>query len=214
MASGPIASLRHAWSYRRMLPYYIPQILRRALFFAFMIALPLTAHETLNVPSSRVGGFFILSALITTFLMPFAGKLADRIAPAHLVVVTMLMMGFTIVCFGLAHRLSAFSALFVVETIAFAFMQPAGMKVFANIVDKHPERSNVVGVFGSIAELSTVPVALFVPPLFAAAPALSWFAIGLPCLVGALPFMRYRPPIAAAITQDTMANTTPMRPPQ
>ncbi|OAD23928.1 Major facilitator superfamily MFS-1 [Candidatus Thiomargarita nelsonii] len=172
----------------RLLPYYSPSILRRALFFSFMMVLPLYLHEELGVSFTSVALYFTISAVITATLMPLTGHLADKVSSGRIILYTLLAMGALIASFGLTQDIMVFTVLFVLETIAFAIMLPAGMKFFADIVQEHPQRGSILGLFGSVTEIFTLFLAVTIFPLYAVNSTLTWFALGAMCIIAVLPF--------------------------
>lgn len=188
-ASKPPSMLHALREYRSLLPSYGPSIIRRATFFSFMIILPLYAYEVLELNPAKVAFFFTGSALLSFVLMPFTGKLADHIAPQKILAVTLLAMGVLIAAFGLARDPLSFSLLFALESLLFTFMLPAGMKLFADEVEQHPQRTHVVAVFGSLTEVVTLFLALAIPALYALSHGLTWGFIGLLCIIAGLPFV-------------------------
>jgi MFS family permease len=188
-SSKPPRVLRALSKYRQLLPSYGPSIIRRATFFSFMMILPLYAHEVLGLDPARVAMFFTGSALLSFVLMPFTGKLADHIAPQRILAVTLLGMGALIAAFGLARDALSFSLLFALESLLFTFMLPAGMKLFADEVEEHPQRTHVVAVFGSLTEVVTLFLALAIPTLYAFSCGLTWSFIGLLCVIAGVPFV-------------------------
>jgi len=182
------------------LPLYGPSLMRRVLFFSFMMVLPLYVTAELGLNAAKVALFFSGSAVISTALMPFTGRLADKMPAARIVLVSLALMGLLIAGFGLTRNVALFVVLFAAETLAFAFMLPAGTKVFADAVDRHPERGSVIGAFGALTEFVTLVLAVIVPPLYALSATTTWAALGALCLLAALPFLQPQPAAAALPT--------------
>lgn len=175
--------------FRNYLPIYSPNILRRALFFSFMIIVPLYAHEKLGISEDNIGLLFILSAIITSSLMPIAGKFSDRNDPWKITLFTLLVMGASICCFSLVNNIIYFSTLYAIETIAFAFMLPASNKIFADHVGKLPERPQIVGAFSSFVEMSTLVLAVVIPFSYNISPLAAFGFLGGVTILSALPFL-------------------------
>jgi len=188
-ASSFMDTVRGVLKQMRLFPYYSPSLLRRALFFSFMMVLPLHVHEALGLSFTAVGWYFTASAVITTTLMPLTGRLADRLKPGRVLAISLLSMGVLIGSFGMTDDVYFFTALFLLETVAFAVMLPAGMTFFADLVQEHPERGAVLGNFGSLTEASTIILALTVLPAYALSPVATWIGLGLLCLLAAIPFL-------------------------
>ncbi len=178
--------------YIRFVPYYLPQILRRSLFFSFMIALPLYVVDVLKMSEASVAKFFFVSAIITTLFMPLTGAIADRFSAQRVVFFSLVLMGFLIFGFSLAKEVSIFTALFIAETVFFAIMLPASMKVFGDIVEDYPDRGAIIGVFSGLTEWFTVVLAVAVPILYSMTPAAVWILLGCLCLIAAAPFANMR----------------------
>lgn len=176
-------------SYMRYFNVYGPSLLRRVLFFAFMIILPLYLTEHFNLKNNQVAYYFSLSAILTTTLMPFTGKLADKLSASSLTFFGLIMMAMLIIGFGLVHNLVFFTVLYIIETIMFAIMLPAGMKVFAECIEKHPSRKDIIGFFGSMTEVITLFQAVLLPIIYSYSPAITWGILGICCFLAALPFM-------------------------
>lgn len=178
-----------AMEHMKFLPEYSPSIIRRAVFFCFMMVLPLYATQ-LGLKASEVAVYFTGSAVISSLLMPFTGKLADRIAAEKILAWTLPLMGGLIMAFGVSQQIFLFSALFLLESLVFALMLPAGMKVFADAIDGHPERTEIISSFGGLTEFLTLLLAVLIPWLYTVSAELSWGAIGLICLASGIPFVR------------------------
>lgn len=186
---------RGAWllpsaSHMKFLPEYGPSIIRRAVFFSFMMVLPLFVTAQLGLKPTEVALYFTASAVISASLMPFTGKLADRFAPEKILALSLPLMALLIMLFGVSDNVVVFTSLFLAESLAFAFMLPAGMKVFADVVDGHPERTDIVSSFGGLTEALTLLLALLIPWLYSQDPQITWVAIGMTCALSALPFIR------------------------
>lgn len=187
---GVLSALRE---YRGLLPSYGPSIVRRATFFSFMVVLPLYSSEVLALSPAKVALFFTGSAILSFLLMPFTGRLADRVSVKKILAFSLVAMGLLIAAFGAARTPLSFSVLFALESLVFTFMLPAGMKLFADDVEQHPQRTHVVAVFGTVTEFVTLFLAVLIPALVALGHSLAWGFIGLICLVAAIPFVFNRP---------------------
>ncbi|WP_137888844.1 MFS transporter [Pseudomonas sp. 2FE] len=179
-----------AMEHMKFLPEYGPSIIRRAVFFCFMIVLPLYATTQLGLKATDVALYFTSSAIISASLMPFTGKLADRISAEKILALSLPLMGGLIMAFGIGSHVLLFTALFLLESLVFALMLPAGMKVFADAVDGHPERTEIVSSFGGFTELLTLILAVLIPWLYTVSTELTWALIGLLCVVSGVPFVR------------------------
>lgn len=189
-ARKPKSELLKWHEYFRYLGSYGPSILRRALFFSFMILIPLYATEYLKLNASEGALFFSLSGIVTTVLMPFTGKLADKRSAKKITAMSLIVMGFFITALGFTNNLFLFISFFLLETLAFAFMLPAGMKVFGDKVEGLSTRQDIIGYFGSVTELVTLVLAVIIPLLYAWSPQLAWSLLGLGCFITAMPFIK------------------------
>lgn len=184
--------IRSAIEHANFLPDYGPSIIRRVIFFSLMIVLPLFATNQLGVDATHVAFFFSASAVISATLMPFSGKLADKVSANFILAITLPAMALLIAAFGFTDNVYVFGTLFLLESLCFAFMLPAGMKVFADAVDGHPSRTVIISAYGGVTEAITLVLALILPPLYAFNAHASWFFLAVICLVTALPFIKRR----------------------
>jgi len=173
-----------------LLPLYGPQLLRRVLFFSFQILLPLYAHEYLRLPAAKVGILFTMSAILTTALMPLTGRASDIIPSQKILRIQLLIMGSLISSFGFIQKQSLFVVAFILETLAFCFMLPAGMKIFGDAVMHRSNKGQILGFFGSITDLCTIVIPFIILPLYNITPKLSWMFLGGLCITVSLPFWR------------------------
>lgn len=189
-------------------PVYGPSIIRRVVFFSFMIVLPLYATHHLNVDATYVAFFFTASAVISVILMPFTGKLADRIEPEIILSISLVMMALLIAGFGFTTDLYIFTALFLAESLCFAFMLPSGMKVFANAIGEHPSRTVIISAYGGVTEAITLVLAVLIPYLYTMSVQLTWGFIGIVCGIAALPFLRALRAKSKLVTQSPATEWT------
>lgn len=179
-----------AMDHMKFLPEYGPSIVRRSVFFCFMIVLPLYATTQLGLKPTDVAMYFTASALLSAVLMPFTGKLADRVSGEKILAFSLPLMAVLIMAFGLSNDPVVFTSLFLLESLIFALMLPAGMKVFAEAVDGHPERTEIIASFGSLTEVLTLLLAVMIPWLYTISPLMTWVTIGAICAVSGAPFVR------------------------
>ena len=172
------------------LPEYGPNIIRRAVFFSFMILLPLYTTREFGINASQVAIFFTISAVISASLMPFTGKLADRFSTDKILSISLPFMALLIAAFGFVNSLQWFACLFILESLCFAFMLPAGMKVFADSIDDHPQRTSIISGFGGLTEAFTLILALILPSLYLLSAQAAWLAVAAVCGLAASPFIR------------------------
>ena len=179
-----------AIDHMKFLPEYGPSIIRRSVFFCFMIVLPLYATTQLGLKPTDVAMYFTASALLSSTLMPLTGKLADRVSSEKILAFSLPAMAALIMTFGLSNDPVLFTTLFLLESVVFALMLPAGMKVFAEAVDGHPERTEIISSFGSLTEAMTLFLAVLIPWLYTINPLLTWVTIGAICAISGVPFVK------------------------
>lgn len=172
---------------------YIPSVLRRSLFFSFMIIVPLFATDRLGLSSERVGLLFTSSGIISTVCMSFTGKLADRFNSRILAAWCLAGMGVLIGICGFTHSVETFLASFLAETLLFSIMLPAGTKVFAVAVDNHPLRGPMIGSFGSFTEVFTAFLAFLLPAILQFSLTGAWVFMGGLCVTGAMLLLQWQP---------------------
>lgn len=177
-------------SYLYLFPYYSTYMIRRILFFSLQMILPLYLNEYFLLPTGKVGFYFTLSAVMSVFIMPYAGRLSDKISINKILIISILTMGFSVMFFGFANKIYFFTVLYIVESMAFSFMLPTGMKYFGDLVEKHPSRGQILGFFASIAEgcLMIVPFIIF--PLYNINKMLPWVFLGTMCVLASVPFFK------------------------
>ncbi len=175
--------------YGLMLGLYSPQVLRRAVFFSLMILLPLHVTDQLGLPAHSVGLFFGVSAVLTTLLMPQAGRWAEKLGVSRAVWTGLAVMTVSFVLMGLTRNVATFGVLFVVETIAFALMLPPAMTVFGNAVDSQTTRTRILANMAFATEAISLPLALVLPWAYACSVQLSWMVVSLLCVAALTMFL-------------------------
>lgn len=187
-AENKVSTISLMRSSLRYLPFFLPNIIRRVAFFSMMIILPLFLVDQLGIAAADVGFFFSLSAVFTSIMMPIFGKWSDGYGAAHFAGYGLLVMGITLACFGLINNIVVFVIFYVIETIAFALMLPAGTKIFADIVEDDAQKPLILGLFGSYIEVSTLVVAIVLPIVYSVSATLAWASLGLFSALSAVPF--------------------------
>ena len=172
---------------------YIPNVLRRALFFSFMIIIPLFATVRLGLSAEKVGLLFTASGIISTVCMPFTGKLADNFNSRILTSWCLIGMGILIGICGLTNSVEVFLISFLAETLLFSVMLPAGTKLFADAVDGHSLRGPMIGSFGSFTEIFTLFLAFLLPAILQFSLVGAWLLMGGICIFGALLLLLWQP---------------------
>ena len=176
----------------RILPFYSPLVLRRVLLLSFAILLPLYLNEIYNLPATKIAFYFTGSAIITTSLMPFTGKILNGTLCKWKVIVALLVMGFCVLGFGFVSNPISFTILYIIETVAFSFLIPGVMKLFGDIIEAHPKRGQILGAGTGLAELSAVFVPITVLPLYKINYMLPWILLSSLALSASIPFWKFR----------------------
>jgi MFS family permease len=176
---------------------FSPNLLRRVLLFSLQIVLPLHLLDMFRVPSTRAGYVFSVSGIVSTALQPFAGRIFAGKTQARqarrLVAASLVTMAVALTAMGFVSGMTAFMALFVVETVAFSVMLPAATRVFGDAVEAEPHRAQILGFFSSARELAALLVPITLVPLYRASPAFAWAAMGCVSLVSSFPFFAHAP---------------------
>lgn len=176
----------------KIMPLYGPSLLRRTLFVALGILLPLYLNEHFNLSGSSVPLYFTASAILTTSLMPLTGRVADTPHCKKTLISSLLIIGVSLALLGLVRNIFVFTLLFLLETIAFSFMVPAGMKIFGNNVANHPQRGNIMGSAAGLTELCAMMVPIVLLPLYRVDAFFPWFLLGGVSIIITFPFWQYR----------------------
>jgi MFS family permease len=179
-----------SWRAKRFLGIYMPSILRRCLLFSFMIIIPLFSVDRLGLSKEDIGFLFVVSAIITTSLMPFTGKLADRINPRAITIAGLFCMGASLMAISVTASVSSFLIFYIVETLAFAFMLPAATKVFAMEIADNSDRPIIVGAFTGLVEIITLLLAVALPSLYSLNAGVPWLFLGMACILSIAPFVK------------------------
>jgi MFS family permease len=187
VGSGPSA-WTIAFQNLRLFPYYSSYVLKRVLFVSFMMILPLHLNGVFGLSASRSALYFTISAVLTTTLLPYTGRVVDKGRPISIAFYSMSGMGFIIALFGVIDYEPILLSAWILETIGFCFLLPAGMKIFGNMVGKNPDRPIVLGVFGSLTDALAAVLPFFLLPLYGVSPILAWVSVGGVCLISAIPF--------------------------
>jgi MFS transporter, DHA1 family, multidrug resistance protein len=168
---------------------FIPQILRRVIFFSLMILIPLYAVDILDISAENVGWIFTASACITTVLMPVFGSFADKFNPKKIVSFSLLIMSACFFAIGFVNSVTLFVTFLIIETIAFSAMLPAGMKVFSDEAQNEEKRPAIMGLFGSYVEIVTLVLALLLPLLYTVNPSYTWGVLFIICFTSSILFL-------------------------
>lgn len=174
--------------YAALLPSYGPSIMRRVVSLGFMIIFPLYTTDMLHLSPDNIAWFFSATALLSTILLPYTGKILDSMRTETILFTNLLCMACLITALGLTSNRIVFSVLFFFVSLCSCFMIPAAMKIFADKVDSHARRTDIVSTFSAITEVITLLTTIVLPAIYAFSPHIAWLAIGIACAITALPF--------------------------
>lgn len=156
---------------------YSPQWLRRIVLVALMILLPLHVTVALHLRSEIAGLLFSASAVLTTTVMPVAGKVSRRLGANTTVTYGLCLIGAALLALGFVTGRYVFAAIFLFETLCFAIAVPPAMSEFGFMVDGRPDRTSIVATLSLFTEILTLPVTLVLPWLYARQPVAAWTLI-------------------------------------
>jgi MFS family permease len=123
--------------------------------------------------------------------MPLSGRVADTPHCKKTLITCLLIIGISLALLGLVRNIILFTLLFLLETIAFSFMLPAGMKIFGNNVANHPQRGNIIGSVAGLTELCAMLVPIILLPLYRMDATLPWSVLGVLSIIITFPFWQY-----------------------
>jgi MFS family permease len=169
---------------------YSPSYLRRILFFALMIILPFHLMDVFQQNYAQASTFFMVSAIITTTCMTFAGKIADKTNARKIALYSTLIIAVSLFLFPFAKNIYLFWVLFSIETLAFTFMLPSSMKIFAETIEKKPLRTEILGWLGAITEFITLILSFVIPILYKKGPTYAWLFLAFLTFIVAIWFNR------------------------
>ena len=173
--------------YAALLPSYGPNIMRRVISLGFMILFPLYATDILHLTPDNIAWFFSATALLSTVLLPYTGRISDAARTETILCATLLCMACLITALGFTSDTAIFSALFFLISLCSCLMVPAAMKIFADNVDGHKRRTDIVSMFSTVTEVVTLFAAMVLPAIYAVSPRMAWLAIGICCVVTTIP---------------------------
>jgi MFS family permease len=190
MQNSPKQSISFSFDFVKFLPLYGGPILQRLLVVAFAMILPLYAVDKFAIASHQVGYFFTMSALITTFTMPFTGRLSNHRHANLIVTAVMILMGLSIFGMCIANSRPMFIAMFIIETLGFAVMAPNAMKIFGDKVADHARRGEIIGTASSFRELINILLAFCFIPIYQASTTTAWLMLSGFCILLSLPYLK------------------------
>lgn len=167
-----------------LMAYYAPAILRRIYLFSFAIFLPIYITQVRGMQMAEVSRLFVIIALALTFLGPLSGRLVDKISARHVVAfgtVAMSLCSFALYL-GFGFRF------FYIMLFFFGIILPAGMKYFADLIREHQNRTQILGIAGTVAEFATILVACVVPLISDISIEYNWLFLAVVGLFASVPF--------------------------
>lgn len=176
----------------KYLSLYGGAILQRSLVVAFAVLLPFYLVDKFYLQEYMVGYFFTGSALLTTFLMPHTGKLFGISKFQGIAVfIAITVMSLSIFGMGLVNDISVFIGLFILETLAFSVMSPNAMSIFGNAIQSHEQKSQIIGTYTSIREISSIFIALLILPVYSYSESSAWTILSILTFMASLPYLKW-----------------------
>lgn len=190
MKVPPQTKPKFTTDFLKVMPLYSGAVLQRGLYVTLSILLPLFLVDKFSLEPYKVGLYFTGSAIVTSILMPWGGRVADTGARFAVTVASILVMGASILGMGLVDNKALFTVFYAMETIAFSFMVPCAMRIFGDAVQNHPQRGPIVGTASSSRELLNIALVMGIVPLYSMSHSLPWVVVGLATMVFAIPYLR------------------------
>jgi len=173
----------------KYLPYYSGALVQRGLFIAFSALLPLYLVDNFELEVYNIGYYFTISAIITSIMMPWTGRFSDKYEASIITYLSLCLMSISIAGFSFATNEIIFNILFVIETIAFAFMAPAAMNIFSSKVSNSNNQEQVIATVSSARDIVAMLVVVLVLPLYSISPVYAWFTLSFLTLISAAPYI-------------------------
>jgi MFS family permease len=143
-----------------LMSLYSASILRRVYMFAFTIFLPIYCVQILKMDLKNVANVFGIVACVLVFVGPVAGRMADKMNVNSIIVVCIGVMSFSSLMIFLGFNFNLFFGLLLVF---FGITMPANMKLFCDAIENNANRTQVLGIAGSLAEIMMLFIAVAVP---------------------------------------------------
>lgn len=170
----------------RLISFYSPAILRRIYIFSFAIFLPIYLNKHLGESVEKTSQIFAELVLVIIVASPFAGKLADRISPKRLTIFSIILT--VVFTFAIFVQASFYYAFFTM-LIFFSLAVSAGAKLFLNKIEESPQRTEIIGLASSVADVSSLVVAVFIPILAEKSIHLPWLFLAFCGIVALVPLV-------------------------
>lgn len=172
----------------RLLTKYLPAILRKVYFFTFAIFLPLYISQHLKMPVMYSSKLFAIIAFVLIIFGPISGRFVDKFSAQIVIIIGSVAMSIfsATIYFG-----GNFSVFFYLMLASLGFILPAGMKFFADLVKDHPNRTEILGISGTVAEIATIFVAIFVPFIMSINISYPWLFLSIFSLISITPFLKF-----------------------
>lgn len=187
--SGSTKQPRFTSAFIRYLPFYGGAIAQRSLFVAFIMLLPLYLVDRYGIAAHQVGYFFTLSAVMTTFIMPWTGRLGNTESKYLVTYVSLLVMAVSIFLFAWAPSLAWFTVAYVIETLAFCLMVPTAMSIFMEKIAKDELKGPIIGTASSARDVMTIIIITLVTPLYAKGGHFPWMILAGLTACAAVPYL-------------------------
>ena len=165
---------------------YSASILRRVYFFAFTIFLPIYCVQILQMDLKSVANVFGVMACILVFFGPLGGRIADKMNVNKIVVLCIGVMSFCSLMLFLGFNFNVFFGLMLVF---FGITMPVNMKLFCDVIEGHPNRTQVLGIASSIAEVLMLFVAVCVPFFMSFGVQFAWLFLAVCGVFAIIPYI-------------------------
>lgn len=181
----------------KILTFYSPAILRRTYLFSFAIFLPLYCTQVIGMDIPAITKIFAMIAVALIILGPASGRIVDKLN-CRLVTIWG-TVGMSISCLMIFFGMHFFT-FFTLMLIFFGITMPAGMKFFGDMVQNNPNRTQILGLAGSMTEVITLFVALFMPLVADLNILYPWLFL---CVIGFIAVLPYISKIDSFVIDNT-----------
>lgn len=180
----------------KLMSLYSASILRRIYMFSFTIFLPIYCVQILKMELKNVAYVFGVIACILVFVGPVAGRIADKMNTKGVIMVCIGVMSFSslMIFFGLS-----FNFFFGLLLVFFGITMPANMKLFCDAIQDNANRTQMLGIAGSLAEIMMLFVAVAIPLTMGLGVQFVWLFLFVCGVFAILPYVLIR---QVAIVQE------------
>ena len=169
---------------------YIPFILQKSITHAFMILIPLHTQTILGFTYAQTGWLLGINIVLAILLLPIFGKLADQVNPKAPALIGLSIMTASLIGMGTAQNAITFTGMYILNTVSFSCLLPAGSKFFAIRLNKSSNSTNIIASFSNFTEVILLVLSALIPILHYFMPLAAWIALSLICVLALLLFMR------------------------